>query len=210
MVAAAYTVVALLLGFTFSMALGRFEARRSNVVDEANAIQVLAMRSVLLGPKAAGALRADLRDYARARISLVRHSSDAAAVKVAVARSKALQKVMWQLIAAGALRNPQSNLGPVVILTFNDLTGISNEEEAILTFYVPQSVMLMLIGIAFISSLLMGFRFGRHGDRGVVVTTTLALMLAIAIGIVIDLGAPQPGGFISVGAERLEAVQAQI
>jgi len=206
-VAAAYTLVALMLGFTFSMALGRFEARRIQIVHEASAIRTLALRSDLLDPKTASAIRADLHDYVDARLALVHQDADDSTRDGATARSEKIQDAIWRLVVSAAHADPHSTTVPLVIAALNDVSDIGDEEAAILTFYVPKSVMVMLITIALISSLLMGFRFGREGNRGLVVTATLALMLAISIGIVLDLGAPQHGGFIVVDTTPLRAVQ---
>ena len=62
-----FGLLALLIGFTFGMALDRYETRRALVVSEANAIGTAEMRVQLLEAPAGPALSALLRDYARTR-----------------------------------------------------------------------------------------------------------------------------------------------
>jgi len=60
--AATFTIVGLLLGFSFSLALNRYDARRTAVLDEANAIGTTVLRSELLDPKTGALVRGRLRD----------------------------------------------------------------------------------------------------------------------------------------------------
>jgi hypothetical protein len=56
-------LLALLLGFTFSLALNRYEARRDLVVQEANAIGTTWLRAQLLEPPNSAAMSNLLRSY---------------------------------------------------------------------------------------------------------------------------------------------------
>src|SRR3974390_1366766 len=61
-------LLALMLAFTFSMALSRFEARRDAVLNEANAIGTTALRARLLpDPQRSETLKL-LREYVHIRI----------------------------------------------------------------------------------------------------------------------------------------------
>src|SRR4051795_2617372 len=65
-------LLALIIGFTFSMALSRFEARRDAVVQEANAIGTTALRARFLPePYRAESLKL-LRDYTQVRLDAFR------------------------------------------------------------------------------------------------------------------------------------------
>ena len=65
LVSAVVGLVALLIAFTFAMALSRFEARRDAVVNEANAIGTTALRARLLpAPHSTDVLKL-LKEYVR-------------------------------------------------------------------------------------------------------------------------------------------------
>ena len=65
-------LLALMLAFTFSMALTRFEARRDAVLNEANAIGTTALRARLLHePQRAETLKL-LREYVQIRLEIVK------------------------------------------------------------------------------------------------------------------------------------------
>ena len=62
-------LLALLLGFTFSIALSRYEARRELVVKEANAIGTTWLRMQMLDADERARMEALLRRYVDARIA---------------------------------------------------------------------------------------------------------------------------------------------
>lgn len=65
----ALVLLALLLGFTFSMALSRYDERRGQVVQEANDIGTAWLRAGLYEGDAAQQLQAKLHAYARIRVA---------------------------------------------------------------------------------------------------------------------------------------------
>src|SRR3954463_2072356 len=88
-------LLALMLAFTFSMALSRFEARRDAVLNEANAIGTTALRARLLpDPYRAEALKL-LREYVQIRLDVVQSGQSFAEVKTAIERSNAVQEALW-------------------------------------------------------------------------------------------------------------------
>src|SRR5512142_1641183 len=67
---AMFGLLALMLGFTFAMALSRFEERRHAVLDEANAISTTALRARLLPAPYNTEVLKLLREYAQLRITI--------------------------------------------------------------------------------------------------------------------------------------------
>src|SRR6476469_6039365 len=88
MQAALVGLVALLLAFGLTMAVGRYEARRDAVVLEANAIGTTYLRAQTLGL---------LKRYGDARIALSESVPDSAKFQAAAKTSVALQNRLWAL-----------------------------------------------------------------------------------------------------------------
>src|SRR6516225_617092 len=65
---AALGLLALMIGFTFAMALSRFEARRDAVLKEANAIGTTALRARLLSEPHRTEVLKLLREYVQTRL----------------------------------------------------------------------------------------------------------------------------------------------
>jgi len=89
-------LLALMIAFTFSMALSRFEARRDAVMNEANSIGTTAFRARLLPePHRIETLKL-LREYVQIRLDIIRSGTSLAERMAVVDRSNALQEALWQ------------------------------------------------------------------------------------------------------------------
>ena len=108
--AAVFALLGLLIAFTFSGALTRFDVRRGQVVDEANAIGTAYLRIDLLPPAAQPRLRETFRNYVDARIATYRKLPDLQAAQRELALSQALQADIWAQ-AVAATRLPESRSG---------------------------------------------------------------------------------------------------
>src|SRR3954452_11316694 len=85
-------LLALMLAFTFSMALSRFEARRDAVLNEANSIGTTALRARLLpDPHRSETLKL-LREYVQIRLEIVQKGTSLAESMTIVDRSNTLRK----------------------------------------------------------------------------------------------------------------------
>ncbi len=95
-------LLALMIGFTFAMALSRFEARRDAVVQEANAIGTTALRARLLPEPHRGESLRLLREYVKIRIDAFESGHSFADLKATVERSNVLQEALWKQARAVA------------------------------------------------------------------------------------------------------------
>lgn len=203
---AAFTVLALLLGFSFALALGRFDARRSALVREAAAIGTTYLRAQLLDAPTATAVRADLRVYVAERIAFARADANPEQRRNADLKSVDEQRDLWKRAMQAARRDPRSTLVPLYIAALNDAINLSVEERAVLSAHIPDVVVIGLLLIAFIASAMMGYGFGRQGQRALVFKALFAIMLAIALGLILDLDRPQRG-LIRVNLAPMQTVQ---
>ncbi|HEY6356869.1 MAG TPA: hypothetical protein VIX35_01410, partial [Vicinamibacterales bacterium] len=113
--AAAYGVVALLLGFSFQLAINRYDERRITLVDEANAIGTTILRTQLFDEATGSALRVKLRDYVDARIAFSAAGADVDKRRGPGERSARLQNELWALTVTAVRRDPRSTLSPLFV-----------------------------------------------------------------------------------------------
>jgi hypothetical protein len=88
-------LLALLLAFNFSLALSRYDARRTVVLDEANAIGNTANIALMLPEPAQTPILALLHDYITVRVGLG-VPYDPAKLDQDIARSEELQTALWR------------------------------------------------------------------------------------------------------------------
>jgi hypothetical protein len=188
-----FTIVGLLLAFCFSLALGRFDARRTTVVTEANAIGTTIMRAELLDRADAAQMRSYLKDYLEQRIAFVAADNDDAARAQADQASNVLQRAMWSLTATTARRNDRSTEFPLFVSSLNSTMDAAGLQAGVTSAHIPDAVMLVLILIVLIAVGVLGFNTGRSGERSVGPMLLLAITLGLVIGIILDLDHPQRG-----------------
>lgn len=184
-------LLALLIAFTFNLAVDRFEARRNLVADEANAIGTAEMRAQMLPPPDGPRLTNMLRDYARTReaYGLARTIDRPALSQASVAQRSALQA------AAIASLSPVATtpLGPFVGQSINSVLDIGVEREAMNDARVPLTILRALILYALLTASMLGY--GLTGPRGQYRGTTIIFfaLLTLAILLILDLDRPRGG-----------------
>ena len=98
-------MLALLLGFTFSMAVGRYETRRDLVLKEANAIGTTYLRASFLPETHAKAVEDLLRRY-NARLSFDDAGSNHSKIAAAEDEAARLQRELWKHTVAASKEAP--------------------------------------------------------------------------------------------------------
>jgi hypothetical protein len=130
-------LLALIVGFTFLMALTRFEARRDAVLNEANAIGTTALRARLLPePHRTESLKL-LRQYAQIRIDYIPTGKSFAEQPTLVDRSNNIQEALWQQVKA--LSAKDNNMVPtgIFIQALNEMIDNQGKRLSALRNYIP-------------------------------------------------------------------------
>jgi hypothetical protein len=183
-------LLALLLAFTLSHALSRYEDRRSLVVEEANAIDSTAHLASMLPAPAQAAILSLLRDYVAVRIGLG-IPYDPGKLERDVAKSKDLLTRLWR--QAVAVSEPQSLPANRFINSLDEMTKIQERRLSALRYHVPDAVVLMLLGVAMVAVGFTGYHAGLTETRPRLGTLIMAVMIAVVIVGVIDLDQPARG-----------------
>lgn len=194
--AAVFALLGLLIAFTFSGALSRFDTRRAQVVDEANAIGTAYLRIDLLPVAAQSRLREAFRAYTDARIATYQKLPDLDAAGDELARSLQLQNEIWSQ-AVAATRLPDSRPGTEVLMmpALNEMFDIATVRLMATQMHPPKIVFAMLIGLALASALLAGYQSA--DDKGKVRNglhkVGFALVVALTVYVIIDIEYPRLG-----------------
>jgi hypothetical protein len=102
-----FGLVALVLGFTFSLALQRYDSRSEAVVDEANAIGTAYLRALLLPSSVRADVRKALRDYVDLRVAdSARSLVDQAARAAEQANAADMQNRLWEHAEQAVAEDP--------------------------------------------------------------------------------------------------------
>lgn len=191
---AVFALMGLLIAFTFSGALTRFDARRVQVVDEANAIGTAWYRIDLLPAPAQPLLRESFRNYVDARIATYKKLPDVAAAQRELVRSQELQARIWsQAVAAVAMPEARPGTALLVLPALNQMFDLQAARVAATQLHPPQIIYAMLIGLALASALLAGYQTAGEKGYDWVHKIGFAGIVAFTIYVILDLEYPRLG-----------------
>ncbi len=191
--ATALLLLALLLGFTFSMALGRYDTRRQIVVQEANDIGTAWLRAGLVAAPAGRALQAKLAEYAGTRVSTDANSNDPSGFNARMARGAVLRDQIWTLTAAAIAPDRGTAQAAALVAAVNAVLDTATTRAAAIDARVPAKVMDLLVIYAWVSAFLLGYVLGAYGSHHRIATLVLFVLLAMTITLILDLDRPQSG-----------------
>lgn len=197
---AVFALIGLLLAFTISGALQRFDERRQSVVQEANAVSTAYDRLGLLEGEVAGNLQMKLKDYVRARIDLYRMPHDFSLWHQTELFSPDqqdkildLKNKVWDATVAAC---PPASFRPVCAQVLPALTNafeVARLRVGASEKHPPQIVYAMLFGLGLGGSLLAGFGMAAATARSWIHMVVFAGTLTAALYVVTDMEFPRLG-----------------
>ncbi len=197
-------ILALLLGFTFSMAISRYELRVSLVVTEANAIGTTSLRAKMLPDPYRQTAATALRDYVDTRLEIYK-ATDPLEIVDEEAKERDLQNQLWAAATAAAKQDPHSIPIGLFIATLNDAIDTQAKRDAALRNHVPESALVLLMLVAACAMGMVGFGYGWSDQPRVGQVMIISVVIALVILIIMDLDRPRRG-FIRVGQQNMVAL----
>lgn len=200
-------VFGLLLGFTFSMSLGKHDQRRLMLLNDSNAIGDFSTCAAMLPEPHASRLLLQIRNYLQLLLNPLKNSSDANAVSKRLDELQAMQADM-QTSVKNALADKPVVAIPLVN-TFNDLTSAHAARLASLRDRLPWSVLILLFTAGMVTMFLQGKKQGELGEKQIFNLLGFILLINLVIWVTLDLN--QPGrGWITLSNEPLERLLASL
>jgi hypothetical protein len=185
-------LLGLLLAFTFSMAGERYDRRKTLVVEEANAIGTAWLRTELVPEPIRGRARDALREYTQVRLDAANYRNPARVTEV-LARSEQLQETLWAAATAAAAAAPTPATA-LFVASVNEVIDMHGRRIAAgIRNPVPPIIFFTLYLVAVLVLAMLGYSRGVAGDRNRVTTTILSVVLAVVLGLILDLDRPGEG-----------------
>jgi hypothetical protein len=204
LLAAALGLLALLLGFSFSMALNRFDTRRDLVVQEANALGTTWLRIQLLNEPDRSDMSQLLKRYVDARLIWSEAPADADAA--AESPTQALQDELWTAMGKALRGDSPALLTRGVMDSLNESLDLAAARKAVRSAHIPDTVLVVLLLYAVLSMIMMGSLLAASGQTHRGETALLLILLTLAHTVILDLDRPRTGA-IQVSQQPMEELQ---
>lgn len=195
--AATLTLLGLIVAFSFSMAISRYDQRKDYEANEANAIGTEYKRSGLLPEKDRDLVQDLLKQYLRQRVAFYESRRDAQLQEINDATDQ-LENQLWSTVERVAAVQPTP---PIALVAVGMNTVIDNRGYTQAAWWnrIPTAAWALMTGIAILCNLLVGYGAYRTSTHLFVV---LPLALAISFLLISDLDSPR-GGVIRVAPHNL-------
>lgn len=190
LLSAMMALLGLLIAFTFSLALNRYDARRIMVVEEGNAISTAWFRATLIDGSEGLAYRDAIRRYTDIRVRLPDSDKRAEIER----QSERAQVEVWTALKA-ALPHTEPPIGATMVNATTEMFDAAARRKAERRARIPSSVLAVVSLYAVLSAGVVGYFLGRRrARRHVVLSLILFLLLALAMSLILDLDRPWSGG----------------
>ncbi len=199
-------VLALLLAFTLSMSITRYETRQQLVLEEANAIGTTYLRAKML-PAPYPAQAADLlRQYVANRLEFYNAGIDDARLQAANDQAARLQDRLWSIATAASAQDNRALPTSLFMQALNETIDLQGTRLAATRNIVPETVVLLLLVVAIAAVAIVGYNSGLSNRRQLFAGVTLIVLITLIVWVLIDLDRPARG-FIRVSQQSMIDLQ---
>jgi hypothetical protein len=199
---ATLTLLGLIIGFSFSMATGRYDMRKTYEEAEANAIGTEYVRADLLPEPNASQVRTLLKQYTdlRIRFYLTRSTDDLRQINADTAQ---LQGRLWTAASQPANAAP-TPVRALAVGGMNDVLNSQGYTQAAWWNRIPVGAWCLMFGIALFCNGLMGYGARVPEPKLLMI---LPLVSAVSFFLIADIDSPR-GGVIRVSPQNLVSLRA--
>ena len=199
---ASLTLLGLIIGFSFSMAIGRYDLRKGYEEEEANAIGTEYARTDLLPAADAEKVRALLKSYLDQRL-IFYTTRDADQLKQNDTFTGQLQAKMWSATVAPAVAQPTA-LSALAASGMNDVLNSQGYALAAWRNTIPRAAWILMEAIAVFCSMLIGYNM-RRKDAKYLPCLILPFLVAISFFLIADIDSPRRG-VVEVRPQNLQSL----
>ena len=189
---ALFALLGLIIAFTFSNALTKFDVRRALVAEETNDIGTAYLRIDLLRPEDQAPLRDQFKKYLDSRISTFKKMPDIAATMSEYKKSEELQRQLWQTAVDAAAHS--TTAAPMLLMpAINNMIDITTTRMMATKQHPPGVIFILFIVLILVCSMLAGHGMSASGKRSLMHWIGFALVLTVTTWTIVDIEYPRIG-----------------
>ncbi|MBA4011136.1 MAG: hypothetical protein C0481_04650 [Phenylobacterium sp.] len=189
----------MLLGFTFSLALERFETRRGLVLEEANALSIVWLQTRLMPSPDRERMNGLLQRYVDHRLTW----SEADTSAPPLVQTARMREELWIAATAASRTREPEFLGPDLRNSLETSFNLAAARAEARTSHIPGRVISVLLVYAALSCVMLGYVLQYTGKHHRIAANMLVLLLTIALVLILDIDRPRSGA-ITISQQPLE------
>ena len=191
MISAVLGLLALLTGFTFSLAIDRFDTRRERALTEANAIGTTYLRAQLLEEPHRARISNLLVEYVDNRLVLA--NAAPADVPPLLKTNDQLVTDLWTATVAAFPTMRGYDFSSAFLESMNEVIDMDTARKATRRARVPAEVFFVLFIYQFMSAGALGYVLPA-GFRGKMSAILVFVLFGMALILILDIDRPNSGG----------------
>ena len=200
-------MLALIIGFSFSMSVSRYDNRAIEEVAEANAIGTAMLRTQLLPDPEGFTADSLMKLYIDHRIASVKIDVTQENQRMELLeRTKELQQHIWQVAMTAAEKTPNPVTTGYFVTSINDMIDAQGKRNDVLQRSLPELIYYLMFVIFIFASLFTGYVSGLGKNNPRVPTIIMGFLISLMIFVIIDLDRPRRG-IIEVKQDSMEALK---
>src|SRR5215471_9014881 len=199
------TVVGALLGFlafmlavTFSYTESRFSNRKAIVIQQANALNTLYLRSGVIPDKQKVEVRKLLREYLDILVN-IRSSTE---MENNITKLEQIHTLIWNQAASLANENMDSELRSLFVGGVNQMIEVFSERKTIvLVYHIPNIIWICLLLLYIVGAYILGTEFSTHKKKRLFDTILITGAFALIVALIADMDSNSPVGHLQVSQQ---------
>lgn len=200
-------LLALLLGFTFSMSMQRYDNRCQALIAETNAIGTLLLRVKLLPTEYQAQTNTLLAEYLKLRIAIGHTDLTQQNQRQAYDQQiNHIQNQLWSIAVNATDKDARPVTTGAFINSLNEMIDSQGKRNALLQLHVPEVILMLLFMIFITSGGILGYSSGLNGRRITIPTLIVVFLITLIVFLIIDLDRPKRG-LIQVNQSLMEELQ---
>jgi hypothetical protein len=205
-ISAMFGLLAFLLAFTFGMSASRYDTRRQNIVEEANAIGTAILRADLYPDEERTAFRNDFHLYLEARIRYFEAGYDMEETGKAKEEGDNYGTLLWTRATKLSHQPDRYEATLLMIPALNDMLDISTTRLMAELARVPDSIVSMLFVLSLATAFYLGYSSAGKGRLDWLVAIGFCVLTSVVVYITLDLDRPRRG-FIRLNTSHQAMVE---
>jgi hypothetical protein len=186
-------LLGLLLAFTFSLSLNHYDARREIIIEEANDIGTVILRTNLYRESDGELLKADLKKYVDTRIAYYSAGADEKKVMEAQKLTATIQKHLWNQVAQLS-KDPGNWLASLqMIPALNGMIDITTTRFYANFAHLPDAIVYLLFLLSCSCTFYMGFILAGRERFTWLLAVGFCLLTSMIVLVIFDLDRPRRG-----------------